>query len=150
MIDQKSVIIGLIISVIIVLGLGFFAAIVQFGAVLIGAIIASYLANKKTQLKIVESALHGILVGIFTGLVQILLIFVRTGFSQKVAGILMITALVLIGAYIIVGALGGILGALLSLKLGSSDEYVEYEEPVEGKEEQIQNSEEKIEDKSDK
>jgi hypothetical protein len=150
MIDQKSVIIGLIISVIIVLGLGFFAAIVQFGAVLIGAIVASYLANKKTQLKIVESALHGILVGIFTGLVQILLIFVRTGFSQKVAGILMITALVLIGAYIIVGALGGILGALLSLKLGSSDEYVEYEEPVEGKEEQIQNSEEKIEDKSDK
>ena len=143
MIDQKSVIIGLIISVIIVLGLGFFAAIVQFGAVLIGAIVASYLANKKTQLKIVESALHGILVGIFTGLVQILLIFVRTGFSQKVAGILMITALVLIGAYIIIGALGGILGALLGLKFGGSDEYLEDEEP-------IRNNEEQIEDKSDK
>ena len=115
----------------------------QFGAVLIGAIVASYLANKKTQLKIVESALHGILVGIFTGLVQILLIFVRTGFSQKVAGILMITALVLIGAYIIIGALGGILGALLGLKFGGSDEYLEDEEP-------IGNNEEQIEDKSDK
>jgi hypothetical protein len=130
MINQKSIIIGVVISVIIVLALGAVSAFVQFIAVIIGAIVASYLANKNTQLKVIESALHGILVGIFTGLVQILLIFVRTGFSQKIAGILIITALVLIGAYIIVGALGGILGALLQLKLGSSEEQVEEDEQL--------------------
>jgi hypothetical protein len=130
MINQKSIIIGVVISVIIVLALGAVSAFVQFIAVIIGAIVASYLANRENQLKVIESALHGILVGIFTGLIQILLIFVRTGFSQKIAGILIITALVLIGAYIIVGALGGILGALLQLKFGSSEEYVEEDEQL--------------------
>ena len=38
----------------------------------------------------VEAALHGILVGIFTGVVQILVVFVRSGFSETVASILII------------------------------------------------------------
>jgi hypothetical protein len=130
MINQKSIIIGVVISVIIVLALGAVSAFLQFIAVIIGAIVASYLANREAQLKVIESALHGILVGIFAGLIQILIIFARTGFSQKVAGILIITALVLIGAYIILCDLGGILGALIQLKIGSSEEYVEEDEQV--------------------
>lgn len=120
MIDQKAVIIGFIVSVVLVLALGFFLPVGQFIAVLAGAMIAGYMANSKNQLKIVESALHGILVGIFTGVVQILVVYVRSGFSDTVASILIVAALVLIGAYIIVGALGGIVGTLINVKYGKS------------------------------
>ena len=77
MIDQKSVIIGFIVSLVLVLALGFIFPIGQFIAVLIGAMIAGYLANKKTPIKVVEAALHGILVGIFTGMVQILVVLCK-------------------------------------------------------------------------
>ena len=127
MIDQKAVIIGFIVSVVLVLALGFFLPVGQFIAVLAGAMIAGYMANSKNQLKIVESALHGILVGIFTGVVQILVVYVRSGFSDTVASILIVAALVLIGAYIIVGALGGIVGTLINVKYGKSN--VEIDQP---------------------
>jgi hypothetical protein len=134
MIDQKSVIIGFIVSIGLVLVLGFILPIIGFGlvvpfaqffAVLVGAFVAGYLANKKNQMKVAESALQGILVGVFTGVVQIMIIYVRSGFSQKVAGILIIAALVLIGAYIIVGALGGIVGTLIQVKFGKSKVAIE-------------------------
>jgi hypothetical protein len=134
MIDQKSVIIGFIVSIVLVLllgfalpnmGLGLIVPFAQFIAVLVGALVAGYLATEKNQMKAVESALHGILVGVFTGVVQILIIYVRSGFSQKVAGILIIAALVLIGAYIIVGALGGIVGTLIQVKFGKSKVAIE-------------------------
>jgi len=127
MIDQKAVIIGFIVSVVLVLALGFFLPVGQFIAVLAGAMIAGYIANSKNQLKIVESALHGILVGIFTGVVQILFVYVRSGFSDTIASILIVAALVLIGAYIIVGALGGIVGTLIHVKYGKSN--VEIDQP---------------------
>ena len=134
MIDQKSVIIGFIVSIVLVLvlgfvlpniGLGLIVPFAQFFAVLVGALVAGYLATEKNQMKVVESALHGILVGVFTGIVQILIIFVKSGFSQKVAGILIIAALVLIGAYIIIGALGGIIGTLIQVKFGKSKVAIE-------------------------
>ncbi len=121
MIDQKSVIIGFIVAIVLTLTLGYLISAGPFIGVLAGAIVAAYLATKKTQLKVVESALHGILVGIFTGVIQILIIYVRSGFSDRVAGILIIAALILIGAYIIVGALGGIVGTLIQVKYGKSN-----------------------------
>jgi hypothetical protein len=121
MIDQKSVIIGFIVSLILTLSLGYLIAAGPFIGVLAGAMVAAYLATKKNQLKVVESALHGILVGIFTGVIQILIIYYRSGFSDKVAGILIIAALILIGAYIIVGALGGVVGTLIQVKYGKSN-----------------------------
>jgi Family of unknown function (DUF5518) len=125
MIDQKSVIIGFLIALVLVLAMGLILPIGQFVAVLIGAIVAGYLANKKTKITVVEAALHGILVGIFTGIVQILVVFVRSGFSETVASILIIAALVLIGAYIIIGALGGIVGTLIGVKSTNSPEIKE-------------------------
>lgn len=122
MIDKKSVIIGLIVSVLVlIVSLYFVKVEVAFIGVLLGAIIASYLANKKNQLKVVESALHGILVGIFAGVVQILIIYTKNGFSENIAIILLIGAAVLIGAYIIVGALGGLVGTLLNVKFGRTN-----------------------------
>ncbi len=75
MIDKKSVIIGLIVSIVLVLSLGLYKYQLDIHWSPCWSIIASYLANKKNQLKVVESALHGILVGIFTGVVQILIIY---------------------------------------------------------------------------
>lgn len=122
MIDKKSVIIGLIVSVLVlIVSLYYVKVEVAFIGVLLGAIIASYLANKKNQLKVVESALHGILVGIFAGVVQILIIYTKNGFSENIAIILLIGAAVLIGAYIIVGALGGLVGTLLNVKFGRTN-----------------------------
>ena len=125
MIDKKSVIIGLIIStVVLIVSLYYvnikFAAIVAFIGVLIGAVTASYLANKKNQMKVVESALHGVLVGIFVGIIQILIIYAKNGFSENIAIILLIGSAVLIGAYIIIGALGGLVGTLVYVKFGKS------------------------------
>jgi len=124
MIDQKSVIIGFIISIILVFLLGNEKVLPGIGllfAVFIGSIVTGYWANKKTQLKVVESALHGILVGIFTGIAQILITYFLSGYSAIVAGILIYFALVLIGAYIIIGALGGVVGTLIHVKYGKSN-----------------------------
>ena len=150
MIDQKSVIIGLIVSIVLVVTLGLLSPIGQLIAVLLGAIVATFLANRKNQLKVVESALHGIIVGIFTGVVQILIIYVRSGFSEKVAGILLIAALILIGAYIIIGALGGIVGTLLQLKLGKSNVNTEDQNGQLEDQHKSEDLNEKVEDKIEK
>jgi hypothetical protein len=120
MIDKKSIIIGLIVSIVLVVSLGYVAVAGPFIGVLAGAMITSYLANKKNRLKVVESALNGILVGIFTGVFQILILYAKSGFAENIAGILLIDALVIIGAYIIIGALGGLVGTLVYVKFGRS------------------------------
>jgi len=120
MIDQKSTLIGFLIALILVLVMGLIFPLGQFIAVLIGATAAGYLANKKTKITVIEAALHGILVGIFTAVAQILVVFIRSGFAETIVGILVNAALVLIGAYIIIGALGGIIGILINLKSTNS------------------------------
>ena len=124
MIDQKSVILGFLVSIILVFLLGYEKVLPGIGllfAVLIGSMVTGYWANKKTQLKVVESALHGILVGIFTGIAQILITYFLSGYSAIVARILIYFALVLIGGYIIIGALGGVVGTLIYVKYGKSN-----------------------------
>lgn len=130
MIDQKSVVIGLAVSVILVLALGATVSSVlgQFLAVLIGTTVTGYLASRNNQLTVVETSLHGILVGIFTGIVQILIIYIRTGFSNKIVGVLITDALVIIGAYIIIGAFGGIVGMLIQLRSAKSNVQIEEQE----------------------
>lgn len=134
MIDQKSVIIGFVISIVLLfsfgyialkLGLGVVSSYGLFISVFIGATISGYLANRKNQLKVVESALHGILVGIFTGVAYILITYAITGFLESIASVLIIFALVLIGAYIILGALGGLVGMLIQVRFGKSNVQIE-------------------------
>ncbi len=121
MIDKKSIIIGLIVSILVLLVSLYFVKVeVAFIGVLVGAIIASYLANRKNRLRVVESALHGVLVGILVGVVQILIIYTKNGFTENIVIILLVGASVLIGAYIIVGALGGLVGTLLNVKFGKN------------------------------
>ncbi len=141
MIDKKSIVIGFIVSIVLVfslafiiisLGLGIFVA--SFGpfiGVLTGSIIAGYLAKSK---KVVGGALNGVIVGILAGIVQILTIYARNGFSEKILPVLIIAALILIGAYIIIGALGGLVGMLLYIKHGKSRVKIEQENPQENPE----------------
>lgn len=134
MIDQKSVIIGFIISVVLLFSFGYIALVLGLGivssyglflCVFVGASVTGYWANKKKQLKPVESALNGILVGVFTGVAYILITYAITGFLESVAGVLINFALVLIGGYIILGALGGLVGMLIQVKFGKSKVAIE-------------------------
>lgn len=145
MINQKSVLIGTLISVVLLALLSIVLGLLGFYiAVFIGALATTYLASGKEQLKVVESGLHGIIVGIFTGVIYVLFVYAYSGFSKIVAGILIYAALVLIGGFIIIGALGGIIGLLISVKTGHMGEYeeeiAESTEPKEPKEE-IESSE---------
>jgi len=139
MINQKSVLIGTLISIILLFLLGTFVGLFGFyAAVFIGALVATFLASGKAQLKVVESGLHGIIVGIFTGVIYILFTYAYSGFSKVVAGILIYFALVLIGGFIIVGALGGIVGLLISVKSGNigsdNNEIIKPEEKIDNSE----------------
>lgn len=126
MINQKSILIGTLVSIVLLALLSTVLGLLGFYiAVFIGALVAAYLATGKEQLKVVESGLHGIIVGIFTGLVYVLFVYAYSGFSKIVAGILIYAALVLIGGFIIVGALGGIIGLLISVKTGHMGLYEE-------------------------
>lgn len=127
MMDQKSIVIGLVVSILLVFALGatFSSVIGQFIAVFIGTVITGYLANSKNQLKVVETSLNGIIVGIFTGILQILIVYAISGFSNKIVGVLIEEALVIIGAYIIIGALGAIVGMLILLRSQRSEAEIE-------------------------
>ena len=59
MINQKSVLIGTLISIILLFFLGTFLGLFGFyAAVFIGALVATFLASGKDRLKVVESGLH--------------------------------------------------------------------------------------------
>lgn len=145
MINQKSILIGTFVSIVLLALLSMVIGLLGFYiAVFIGALVTTYLASGNEQLKVVESGLHGIIVGIFTGVIYVLFVYAYSGFSKIVAGILIYAALVLIGGFIIIGALGGIIGLLISVKTGHmglyEDEIAESTEPTEPKKE-IENSE---------
>jgi len=143
MINQKSVLIGTLISIVLLALLSTVIGLLGFYiAVFIGALVTAYWASGKEQLKVVESGLHGIIVGIFTGVIYVLFVYAYSGFSKIVAGILIYAALVLIGGFIIIGALGGIVGLLISVKTGHMgyEEELAESEPEEPKKE-IENSE---------
>ena len=126
MINQKSILIGTLVSIVLLALLSIVLGLLGFYiAVFIGALVTSYLASGKEQLKVVESGLNGIIVGIFTGVIYVLFVYAYSGFSKVVAGILIYAALVLIGGFIIVGALGGIIGLLISVKTGHMGLYEE-------------------------
>lgn len=139
MINQKSVLIGTLVSIILLALLSTVIGLLGFYiAVFIGALVTTYLASGKEQLKVIESGLHGIIVGIFTGVIYVLFVYAYSGFSKIVAGILIYAALVLIGGFIIIGALGGIVGLLISVKtghMGLYEEEIESTEPSVPKEE---------------
>ncbi|HMK54029.1 MAG TPA: DUF5518 domain-containing protein [Methanobacteriaceae archaeon] len=110
MIDQKAVIIGVIVGIALILGLGYvIPSFSGFVALIVAGILVGYLANQDLK----NGAIHGALVGLFTAAVAMLILIVRTGASQKIAGLLLILALITIGSYIILGLVGGFIGSMI-------------------------------------
>lgn len=132
MVNQKSIIIGILVAIALYLIIGAPAYLVQIGlvpsyAVKIGMIISScapYLAvfiaalivGYKVNQNFTNGAIHGSLVGVFTAIVLILLIMFRVGSTEKIGGLLIIIAVGLIGMSVLIGALGGLLGSLIKSK----------------------------------
>lgn len=61
-------------------------------------------------------AVHGALVGLFTGIIYVLLIYIISGFSEKIIGGLIIYSLGSIPVYILLGLGGGIIGSVIKAR----------------------------------
>lgn len=110
MIDQKAVIIGVTVAIVLILGLGYFIPNFSgFVALIIAGIVGGYLANRDLK----NGAIHGALVGLLTAAGVMLILIFRTGGSQKIAGLLLILALITIGSYIILAMVGGLAGSMV-------------------------------------
>ncbi|MEG3225547.1 MAG: hypothetical protein BME94_08605 [Methanobacteriales archaeon Met13] len=110
MIDQKSVIIGVILGMVLLFVLGYaIPSFSGFTALILAGILVGYLANQDLK----NGAIHGALVGLFTAALTMLILILRTGGSQKIAGLLLILALITSGSYIILAMVGGLLGSMI-------------------------------------
>lgn len=114
MIDQKNIIIGTVLAVVLVGILGNLIPLVGGIIAMIAAgIVVGYLVNGNFKI----GAVNGALVGLFTGIAYILLIYaflVFTGkFSEKVVGGLIILSLGSIPVYTLLGLGGGIIGSVI-------------------------------------
>lgn len=65
-----------------------------FTALILAGILVGYLANQDLK----NGAIHGALVGLFTAALTMLILILRTGGSQKIAGLLLILALITSGS----------------------------------------------------
>jgi Family of unknown function (DUF5518) len=113
MIDQKDIIIGTAVALGLLFVLGIvIPAIGGFIALIIAGIVVGWLVNSDLK----NGAMNGALVGLFTGMITIILIFFRAGGSNSLFGGVIILTLGLIGAYVILGLVGGIIGSLITSK----------------------------------
>ena len=111
MINQKSIILGFLVAVVLYFAVGLILpAYSVLIAVLLAALFTGYISTRDYM----EGAIHGSLVGIFTAVFLIIFILVRSGEAEKIAGLLIILAVLYIGMSVLIGALGGFLGALIN------------------------------------
>jgi len=137
MIDQKVTLIGTALAVVLVVVFGMFIPLIGgVIALIVAGIVVGYMANQNIK----TGAVHGALIGLFTGIIYILVIYVISGFSQKIIGGLIIYSLGSIPVYILLGLGGGIIGSVMKtrqqhveaiLKEDDSEEEVSSEEDEE-------------------
>lgn len=161
MVNQKSILLGTLISIILYFIIGWVSAyLLHIGiiskyaagfisypiiAVLLGALITGYMATTDY----LEGAIHGSIVGIFTIVFWILFLMLESGASEKIAGLLIVLAVGFIGMSVLIGALGGFLGALINQYMGRTPfKSVTESEEVQKSESEIK--EDKTEDKTKK
>ncbi|MEN6572739.1 DUF5518 domain-containing protein [Methanobacterium aggregans] len=121
MVNQKSIIIGFLVAVILYFVIGFILpAYSLYAAVFLAALLTGYMATTDYM----KGAIHGSLVGIFTAVFLIIILMLRSGAAEKIAGLLIILAVGYIGMSILIGALGGFFGALIKLYMGESSKPV--------------------------
>ena len=117
-IDQKSIIIGFAIALVILL-LAYFGFAVPFIGIYIAPLIAGavtgYLVNRSNKM----GMMHGTIVGAFSGIATVALIYLRIAGNVKLMGALLILAPWYLGSFIILGLLGGALGSWIKEKYAS-------------------------------
>jgi hypothetical protein len=113
MIDQKNIIIGTAAALVLLFVLGIIIPTIGgFLALIIAGILVGYLVNSDLK----NGAMNGAIVGLFTGIIIIILVFFRAGGSNSILGGVIILTLGLIGAYVILGLVGGLIGGIIKSK----------------------------------
>lgn len=113
MIDQKNIIIGTVLALVLVLLLGMVLPLIGgILAMIMASIVVGYLVNENVK----NGAMHGAVVGFLTGVIYILLLYVRYGFSKEIVSVLISIYLLLIPIYILLGLGGGILGSVIKTR----------------------------------
>lgn len=113
MIDQKNIIIGTAAALVLLFVFGIIIPTIGgFLALIIAGIFVGYLVNSDLK----NGAMNGALVGLFTGIIIIILVFFRAGGSNSILGGVIILTLGLIGAYVILGLVGGLIGGIIKSK----------------------------------
>lgn len=111
MIDQKNILIVTALAVVLVFCLGMFIPLIYIGVIvpLLAGILVGYLVNNSFKV----GAVHGALVGLFTAIIYVLVVYAYFGFSEKIVVGLIIIYLILIPAFILFGLAGGIIGFVI-------------------------------------
>lgn len=112
-VNQKMVIIGFVVAMILVLALGY---IIPFFGIYLAMIIAGLLTGYLVNNSIKTGMIHGALIGAFSGIATILLLYLRIAGNPQLAGALIVLAMWYIGIFIILGLVGGALGSLIKQK----------------------------------
>lgn len=109
-INQKNILIGFIIALALILLLGYIIPFIGiYLAMIIAGIITGYLVNDSFK----TGMIHGALIGAFSGLATIALLYLKIAGNPNLAGALIILAMYYIGVFIILGLIGGALGSLI-------------------------------------
>ncbi len=128
MIDQKSILIGTVLAVVLVLVLGMIIPLIGgVIALVLAGILVGYLVNDSFK----AGAVNGALVGLFTGIIYILVIYAISGFSEKIIGGLIIFSLGSIPVYILLGLGGGIIGAVIKSRQSNGQFEEDIDEEIE-------------------
>lgn len=113
MIDQKNIIIGTVLALVLVflfgLVLPFIGGII---AMIVASIVVGYMVNENVK----NGAMHGSVVGFLTGVIYILLIYAIYGFSKEIVSVLITLYLLLIPIYVLLGLGGGIIGSVIKTR----------------------------------
>lgn len=111
-IDQKSIVIGFVVGLIILVVAYFGYAVPIVGVYLspvIAGVIVGYLANQSTKI----GAMHGTVVGAFCGVAAVAILYIIITGKPQLLGLLLILAPWYLGTFILLGLLGGAIGSLI-------------------------------------
>ena len=128
MIDQKVILIGTAMAVVLVIVFGMFIPLVGgVIALIVAGVVVGYLANQNIK----TGAVHGALIGLFTGIIYVIMIYAISGFSEEIIGGLIIYSLGSIPVYILLGLGGGIIGSGMKTRQQYVDEILKEDDSEE-------------------
>lgn len=112
-IQQKNIIIGFIVALILLIVLGrFITTAGGFLALITAGILTGYLVNNGIK----TGAVHGALIGVFSAIAFIFLLLLIYSGNNEVLGGLILLSVGIIASYIILGIIGGVVGSYIKKK----------------------------------